>query len=196
MSDSSKQQEAQQREMPEPWEGNRPVPWLVLGIIVGLFLWSIGYIWVTHQEAPPAFGDRRSLADFEQPVGDDSTIDASKLYAANCVACHQAEGEGVPGAFPPLADSEWVVGTSAVLVQILLHGVHGELTVAGQVYNGDMPAFGDKFSDHELAALATYLRTSFGNDADAIDAEFVEGQRDAYDRDTPWDGDADLNELK
>ena len=197
MSESSKKLEAQQREMPEPWEGNRPVPWLVLGIIAGLFLWAVGYIWITHQDAPPSFGDRRSLADFEHAsAGDDTDIDAGKLYAANCVACHQAEGQGVPGAFPPLGDSEWVVGEPAVLVQILLHGVHGELTVGDDVYDGDMPPFGDKFSDGEMAALATHLRTSFGNDASAVEADLIEEQREAHaDRDLPWNGDEDLNAL-
>lgn len=197
MSDSSKQQEAQQREMPEPWEGNRPVPRLVLGIIAGLLIWAIGYIWVTHQEVPPAYGDRRSLADFQQVASsDDTAVDPGKLYVANCVACHQAEGQGIPGAFPPLAGSEWVVGSPAVLIQILLHGIHGELTVGEEVYNGDMPAFADKFTDNEMAALATYLRSSFGNNADAVEADFVEDQRTAHDRDTPWSGDTDLNELK
>src|SRR5699024_9109165 len=88
MSDVSKKVEAQQREMPEPWEGNRPVPWLVIGVILGLFIWSMGYIWITHQDAPPSFGDRRAAADFSQPAADDddgATVDAAKLYASNCV---------------------------------------------------------------------------------------------------------------
>src|SRR5699024_6284982 len=136
MSDTSKKIEAQQREMPEPWEGNRPIPWLLIGIILGLFIWSIGYIWFTHQEAPAEFGDRRVAADFERAEAEDGDIDGGKIYANHCIACHQENGAGVPGAFPPLVESEWVVGEPEVLVQILLHGVHGELTVGDETYNG------------------------------------------------------------
>ncbi len=198
MSDTSKKIEAQQREMPEPWEGNRPVPWLVLGIIAGLFLWAAGYIiWAFH-DIPPEYGDQRTVADFTRPESgsdDAGSIDGGKIYAANCVACHQADGAGVPGVFPPLIESEWVTGKPEVLVQILLHGIHGELTVGDDVYDGDMPAFA-KLDDAELAALATHLRSNFDNDEDAVSAEFVTEQRDAYDRDEPWNGDEDLQEMR
>lgn len=198
MSETSKKIEAQQREMPEPWEGNRPVPWLVISIIAGLFIWSIGYIWVTHQESPASYGDRRSAADFKVAASenDGGAVDASKLYTAHCLACHQATGEGLPGVFPPLADSEWVTGDATVLVQILLHGITGDLTVGGTVYNGQMPAFGDKLDDKELAALASHIRSEFGNSAAEVSVSDVTEQRTAVDRDEPWQGDADLESLK
>lgn len=196
MSDASKKIEAQQREMPEPWEGNRPVPWVVITIVAGLFLWSVGYIWSTYQGVPSEYGDWRSAADFAQASAgaDGGSIDGGKLYAANCVACHQASGDGVAGVFPPLGGSEWVVGQPEVLVQILLHGVTGELTVKGTTYKGEMPAFA-KLDDGELAALATYIRTEFGNEADAVGAELVAAQRAAIDRDQPWQGDEELASL-
>jgi len=198
MPEFTKKVDAQKREMPEPWEGNQPVPWLVLVLIVGLFIWALSYIWFTHQQLPAEYGDRRTAADFQVAASDaddgGTTADGGKLYAAHCVACHQANGAGVPGVFPPLAKSEWVEGEPKVLVQILLHGISGELTVGSETYNGMMPAF-NKLSDNELAALASHVRTNFGNSADAIDAAFVKEQRDAIDRDEPWQGDADLNDL-
>src|SRR5699024_636660 len=96
---------------------------------------------------------------------------------------------------PPLADSEWVNGEPAVLVQILLHGVSGELTVGGDTYNGEMPPFGDKLSDNELAALLSHVRSNFGNDSSEITPDLVKEQREAVDRDEPWQGDADLQDL-
>lgn len=198
MSDSSKKMEAQRREMPEPWEGNRPVPWLVITVVASLFLWAVGYIWFTHQPNPAAYGDRRTAVDFPLATteGTQDSVDGGKLYTANCLACHQATGAGLPGVFPPLAGSEWVNGEPAVLVQILLHGVTGELTVDGTSYNGQMPAFGDKFSDAELAALATHIRSEFGNTAEAVSAATVSEQRTAIERDQPWQGDADLQGLR
>lgn len=195
MSDFSKNNTAQSRENPEPSEGGHPIPWVVLLIIASLFVWSIGYIIFTHQQSPAEFGDRRSAADFIVATSSSDSIDASKLFANHCVVCHQATGAGVPGAFPPLVDSEWVHGEPQVLVQILLHGIQGEITVGDTVYNGVMPEFGNSLDDNEIAALATYLRSNFENNADAIDADFVTEQRSAIDRTEPWGGEAELKQL-
>lgn len=199
MLEPSSKTEAQKREMPEPWEGARPIPWLVIAIVAGAFLWAIGYIWFTHQSNPASYGDRRTALDFQVTAaagGEGGVIDGSKLYATHCVACHQATGAGLPGVFPPLAASEWVVGDPKVLIQILLHGVSGELTVQDTVYNGLMPAFGDKMNDKELAALLTHIRADFGNTAEPVLAEMITQQRAEVERDTPWEGDADLASLK
>jgi len=78
-----------------------------------------------------------------------------KVYASNCVACHQATGKGVPGAFPALVGSPKVVGASADQVAILLNGVQGAA----------MASF-KQLSDVELAAVATYTRNAWGNKAE------------------------------
>src|SRR3546814_2217948 len=65
MSDNSEQQmRAQQREMPEPYEGSRPIPWIVILIVAGVFLWALGYIWFTYPDAPAAFRDHPINAHF------------------------------------------------------------------------------------------------------------------------------------
>ncbi len=74
-----------------------------------------------------------------------------KVYAANCVACHQANGAGVPGAFPALAGSPMVNGAQDGQIGILLNGKNG------------MPAWKATLSDTEIAAVITYTRNSFGN---------------------------------
>lgn len=199
MLDQQGKTEAQQREMPEPWEGTRPIPWIVVLIAAGLFFWAIGYIWFTHQTSPASYGDRRSAADFQVAAStgaDQGAIDGAKLYATHCVACHQAKGAGLAGVFPPLSDSEWVIGKPEVLIQILLHGVSGELTVKGNVYSGQMPPFADTLDDNELAALLTHIRADFGNTAEPIPATLIAQQRADIERDTPWQGDAELETLK
>ena len=82
-----------------------------------------------------------------------------KVYAANCVACHQANGKGVPPAFPPLAGSDKVLGPQDEQIHILLNGV---------VKNGTPTAMASfkQLSDTEIAAVITYTRNSFGNKAE------------------------------
>lgn len=96
------------------------------------------------------------------------------LYG-RCQVCHQANGAGLPGAFPPLAGSEWVSGSPSRPIAILLHGVQGEITVAGTTYNSAMMAYGTgvPMSDDEVAEVLTYVRSSFGNRASTITAADV-----------------------
>lgn len=96
----------------------------------------------------------------------------------NCMACHQADGKGVPTQFPPLAGSEWVLGSPRVLARILLHGVHEEIEVLGKRYNAGMPAWA-RFSDEQIAAVLTYIRSDFGNNAPAIEPTLIAAEREA-----------------
>ncbi len=77
-----------------------------------------------------------------------------KVYAANCVACHQANGAGVPGAFPALAGSQVVNGPQDGQIGILLNGKNA------------MPSWKSTLSDTEIAAVITYTRNSWGNKAE------------------------------
>ncbi|HEY9571945.1 MAG TPA: cytochrome c [Pusillimonas sp.] len=199
MSDLSKKIEAQQREMPEPYEGNRSIPWLVIIIVGALFVSSIGYIFFTYQSSPPAYGDRRTAADFQVATtgGSGEAVDGAQIYTSQCLACHQATGQGLPGVFPPLANSEWVNGKASLTVQIVLHGVTGDLTVNGTHYNGHMPTFKDKLDDAQIAAVVSHIRGSFGNAASPVDAAMVKAERAATAAHTePWNGDAELEALK
>ncbi|MYN14621.1 c-type cytochrome [Pusillimonas sp. TS35] len=198
MSDQSKQTQAQRREMPEPYEGGRPVPKLVLAIVAGLFAWAIGYLYLSYQPNPPSYGDRRTAADFKVAgPAEGGKVDGAQLYTAHCAACHQATGVGLAGVFPPLAKSEWVTGKPETTIQIVLHGISGALTVQGATYNGMMPMFKDKLSDAELAAVVSHIRTSFGNAAGAVDEALVKAQRAATaSHDAPWNGDAELSAMK
>lgn len=102
----------------------------------------------------------------------------AQIFSTTCAACHQAQGEGTDR-YPPLAGSEWVNGSESRLVRIILHGLTGDVEVQGQVYNGAMPAWGPSLSDAEIAAVATYIRSSFGNQALPITAATVAQARAA-----------------
>jgi mono/diheme cytochrome c family protein len=93
--------------------------------------------------------------------------EGKKVYGT-CVACHQDSGLGQTGQFPPLAGSEWVLGSTEALSMIIHNGVAGNIEVAGTQYNGNMSAFGANLNAKELAALMTYIRTSWGNDASLV----------------------------
>jgi mono/diheme cytochrome c family protein len=111
----------------------------------------------------------------------------AQVYAAVCAACHQPAGEGNGETYPPLAGSSWVTGDERRLVRIILHGLTGEIDVEGQSYSGAMPPWGPTLRDDEIAAVATYVRTSWGNKASAVTAATVAQLRAAHKaRTTPW----------
>ncbi|EWS55601.1 MULTISPECIES: cytochrome c [unclassified Methylibium] len=124
-------------------------------------------------------------------------MDGTAAYASRCVACHQASGAGLPGVFPPLAGSEWVVGKETTLIALVLHGASGPLTVKGGTYNGVMPAFGAQLQDAELAAVLTHIRSQWGNAAAPVTADAVAAVRkDTAARTEPYKGDVELAPLK
>jgi putative membrane-bound dehydrogenase-like protein len=88
-----------------------------------------------------------------------------------CVTCHQADGKGVPASgFPPLRGTKWVSESNERLTKIVLNGLYGPIEVAGVKYRGDVPMtpFGALLKDEEIAAVLTYVRNSFGNNAPAV----------------------------
>jgi len=114
---------------------------------------------------------------------------AGEQNFARCIACHQATGQGLPGAFPPLAGSEWVTGAVDKPIAIVLHGMQGPMTVAGNQYNSMMMAYGTgaEMTDEEVASVLTYVRGSWGNNASAVSVEDVARVRAATEsRKTPW----------
>jgi mono/diheme cytochrome c family protein len=109
-----------------------------------------------------------------------------KVYNNRCMSCHQADGKGVAGNYPPLAASEYVLENEKRLVGILLHGLNGDLRVAGQVYNGNMPAWGESLTAEQIAGVTTYIRSSFGNKADSISVALVDDEKKRVTRSEPW----------
>ena len=98
--------------------------------------------------------------------------EGKKVYA-NCASCHQTSGMGTPGVFPPLAGSEWVLGNTERLAMIIKNGVAGKIDVAGTPYNGNMAAIGANLNAKDLAALMTYIRSEWENDASIVTPEMA-----------------------
>lgn len=186
------------REKSDPYELETPIPLPVLGLVAAMVLFGIFYILAASTDPRVELGDRRTLEDLmPKASGARGAADGSAIYAARCASCHQATGAGLPGVFPPLAKSEWVQGDASRLASIVLHGVQGPLTVGGAAFNGAMPGFRDQLDDSALAAVATYIRVQWGNEAGAVDAATIAAARAATSsRTTPWNGDAELAELK
>ncbi len=183
----------QQRETADPSERSRPIPLIVAGVTLGVVLACVGYILMSESFGPADLGDRRTLADLRPAVAKPGQgPDGAQVFTANCVACHQAHGKGLPGVFPPLDGSEWVNGDERVLANILLHGVNGDITVAGQPFKGSMPPFA-QLSDAELAAVLTHVRSAWSNKSGAISPELLAKERAAKLRDKPF---ASGDELK
>lgn len=111
------------------------------------------------------------------------------IYQDLCASCHQPHGLGIPGRFPPLAGSEWVVGPADYAIRILLHGVYGPLSVHGQNWNLHMPAPGlqARLDDEKAAQVLTYIRNAWGNQSTPVDPKQVaEVRRATANRILPW----------
>ena len=90
-------------------------------------------------------------------------IEAGKaLFAGTCSTCHQADGRGLEGVFPPLAKSDYIAADPGRLPQVLLGGLSGKLTVNGREYNSVMPPM-SQLTDDEVANISTYVLNSWGN---------------------------------
>lgn len=107
------------------------------------------------------------------PAFDETKVDqaslmeaGAKVYGNVCAACHQPDGKGLPGQFPPLAGSGAFYGDAKNMARIAVKGLSGEIVVQGVTWNQQMPSQGH-LSDYELAAAMTYARNSWGN-ADGI----------------------------
>jgi len=101
-----------------------------------------------------------------------------KVYDSVCLACHMADGSGVPGMHPPLIKSDFVNGDAEKLIGIVLNGVKGKLEVKGEVYNSVMPPQAN-LSDQQIADVLTYIRGNFGNNSGPITPEQVKKVRNA-----------------
>jgi mono/diheme cytochrome c family protein/glucose/arabinose dehydrogenase len=106
------------------------------------------------------------------------------IYAKEgyCVTCHQADGGGLsPSGFPGLIGTKWVLGNDERLIKIVLKGIMGPIEVNGNKYAGQVPMtpFGGMLSDEEVAAVLTYVRNAFGNNAPAILPEKVKAVRES-----------------
>jgi cytochrome c oxidase cbb3-type subunit 2 len=111
------------------------------------------------------------------PVGGYDAAKGAALFTANCSACHQASGEGLPGAFPSLKGDAVVNKDDATKhIEVVLNGLH-DAKVGGVVYASPMPPFAGTLSDAEVADIIDYERSSWGNHGKAVIAAQVAAER-------------------
>ncbi|CAG5008453.1 hypothetical protein DYBT9275_04272 [Dyadobacter sp. CECT 9275] len=132
-----------------------------------------------------AMEERKNRTNIKEPdiVKDDLQKRTMSLgernYKLYCGACHQGDGKGDGSRFPPLAGSEWVTGDKKKMIDVILNGLNGTITVNGNPYNGVMPAH--RFlKDEDIAQISTYIRNSFGNKAGSVSAEDVRRVRNKH----------------
>lgn len=169
------------RERAEPWEKQTQMPFFLLIIFGLLCAWGGFYL-------------SRYCANFDffiydytwQPGAEKSQapkewvplVEGEKLFRNKCQQCHQKDGQGVPGTYPSLVGSPWLLETQTRPIRILLKGLQGPLEVNGHTYNGSMPAFEQQLDDRRIAAVLTYVRQAWGNQAEAIQADTVKSIRE------------------
>ncbi|MBA6151218.1 copper-containing nitrite reductase [Gelidibacter maritimus] len=94
-----------------------------------------------------------------------------QIYGQTCIACHQSEGQGIPNAFPPLAESDYLNADVDRAIEAVLFGLSGEITVNGEKYNSIMTA--QMISQEEVANVMTYVYNSWGNNKTVVTPEMV-----------------------
>lgn len=98
------------------------------------------------------------------------------VYNQNCRMCHMPKGEGVAGLNPPLAQTDWVNGDKERLIALILNGMSGPIEVNSTTYNGIMTPY-THLSDTDIAAVLSYIRSSFGNQSGPVTADEVAAVR-------------------
>ncbi|MEP6679142.1 MAG: cytochrome c, partial [Betaproteobacteria bacterium] len=99
-----------------------------------------------------------------------------ELFAGTCSTCHQANGQGLSGVFPPLAKSDYFAKDSTRMVDAALRGLSGPMTVNGQAYNSVMPPM-SQLTDDAIANIATYVLNSWGNAGGRVTKDQVAKRR-------------------
>ena len=153
--------------------------------LAGLLAGLAGILWLAGctqggddaaQQSAPAADTAVHQAETAAGAVDEVMARGMAVYASNCQACHQADGQGLAGAFPPLAQSDFLAGNRGEVLQAALFGLSGPITVNGVEYNGVMPSMG-YLTDQELADAVTYVFSSWGNSLAGVSVEEVAALR-------------------
>ena len=173
--------------------GSDPAPVWLFVLLAVLFYWGLQYLdrhaggFNTLVYEPNL--SYKAVEDLQPKTEGGELIAQGKLvFNTACMACHQATGLGVPGQFPPLAGSEWVLAEGPNrIIRLVLSGFMGPVTVNGQSFNGVMPPWKDTLKDEDIAAAVTFIRNSWGNKGSPVTPEQVKAIRDEVkDRAAPW----------
>lgn len=176
----------------EPEVGRGEIPIIFFPILAGLIF--LGAMYLDRYGGGfenQVYSPFQSIAQVNAAQPKDPAAKAraagQQVYNTACMLCHQANGLGTAGQFPPLDGSEWVTGSIGRLVRIPHNGLTGPITVKGEAWNGAMPAMGAALTDEDMANLLTYIRSAWSNKAGPVTVEQVTTIRKAIaDRTAPW----------
>ena len=140
-------------------------------------LCALSVVWITE------CSDKKGKSTVsESGSGSSKRISSGEiLYRQYCLSCHEINGKGVKGMYPPITDTDWVNGDKKRLIEIILNGQKGNLVINGETYNEEMPK-ADYLTDKEIADVLTYIRSNFGNNSSRISAKEVAAVRAANER--------------
>jgi mono/diheme cytochrome c family protein len=183
------------REREEPRDGYEPIPLWLITVFFAVIFWAGIYLafysgGFSKDVYNPDLVSWQGGGAGAAPAPVDPKVIGKRLYTQNCLVCHQSGGQGVAGQFPTLVESEWVIGGDWVgdnhLVKVLLQGLGGPIQVKGATYNNAMPPW-SQLKDDQIAAILTYIRSEWGNNAPPITPEYVKSIRDqSVGRSDPW----------
>lgn len=186
-------QAAQRREHGEPMDRLVPVSMVIMVFIAVLFFWAGVYITLYNGNFDPfTYDERRTGAGVkEEPPAPPEPLPVlgAKIYKRNCVQCHQEDGKGVDGSYPPLVGAPWVTGSPERMAKLILSGMQGDIEVLGKkVLAGNMPAWRENLNDRQIAAVMTYLRTKkeWNHNSSEVTPEQISEIRKAVGSRGPW----------
>lgn len=172
---------------------SRPVwPFITLGVMLfgGLLYTDQRAGGFDNQVYEPFHSAEEVAALQPKSAGDEVYAKGRKIYVTSCQVCHQANGLGTPGQFPPLAESEWVLAEHPNrIIRVVLSGLNGPVEVKGQPFNNAMVPWRDVLDDEAIAAVLTYIRKQkdWKNNATEVKPDLVKAIREkTKDRSDPW----------
>ncbi|MEK6781166.1 MAG: c-type cytochrome [Bacteroidota bacterium] len=127
---------------------------------------------LAKMELRKSFSNIRTPHEIEDNLAKGELVGGEKIYGTYCGVCHQQDGRGASGRFPPLAGTPWVTGDKQKLIGILMNGLEGQIEVKGEIFNSVMPKH-SFLTNEEMANVLTYIRQNFGNKASAISAKEI-----------------------
>jgi mono/diheme cytochrome c family protein len=169
----------------EPTVARSAMPiWIITLTLVLLFLGAVYFDhhsgWFNKQVYRPYTSAEELTAAQPKSGTATASTQGKKVYETMCGICHGTDGLGKPGQAPPLAGSEWIVTKGFDrLARITLSGLNGPMQVKGKDWNLAMAPMGAAMSDADLAAVLTYIRSSWGNQAGEVTADNVKSVRAA-----------------
>ena len=113
-----------------------------------------------------------------EPAAEPGPLSGRQIFLARCIACHQADGSGLPAICPPLPNSSRLTGPPVDLIRILLLGMKGQVVRNGDAYNGTMPAWKFDLSDGQIADVVNDLNARWNPGAPTVAEETVRRIRD------------------